>query len=85
MSSRVLKKLHGENDLEDGSDLDNDNSIISSSGARKKQFDGNRYDLVIFFLVFLCLFFTTIFHKQTSHHFTMIVLNQKHWFRLTKH
>ena len=53
MSSRVLKKLHGENDLDvreqDASDLDNDNSFISSSGARKKQFDGNRYDLVIYF------------------------------------
>lgn len=52
MSSRVLKKLHGDNDLEvpeqDVSDLDNDNSFISNSGARKKQFDGNRYDLVIF-------------------------------------
>ncbi|XP_055301813.1 transcription factor 25 [Sitodiplosis mosellana] len=49
MSSRVLKKLHGDNDLEvreqDASDLDNDNSFIGSSGARKKQFDGNRYDL----------------------------------------
>lgn len=52
MSSRVLKKLHGDNELDardqDASDLDNDNSFISSSGARKKQFDGNRYDLVIF-------------------------------------
>lgn len=52
MSSRVLKKLHGDNELEireqDASDLDNDNSFIGSSGARKKQFDGNRYDLVIF-------------------------------------
>lgn len=51
MSSRVLKKLHGENELDvreqDASDLDNDNSFIGSSGARKKQFDGNRYDLVI--------------------------------------
>lgn len=51
MSSRVLKKLHGDNELEtldqEASDLDNDNSFISSSGARKKQFDGNRYDLVI--------------------------------------
>lgn len=52
MSSRVLKKLHGDNELEvldqEASDIDNDNSFISSSGARKKQFDGNRYDLVIF-------------------------------------
>lgn len=52
MSSRVLKKLHGENELDvreqDASDLDNDNSFIGSSGARKKQYDGNRYDLVIF-------------------------------------
>lgn len=52
MSSRVLKKLHGENDLDikeqDISDIDND---IGSSGggvggARKKQFEMNRYDLV---------------------------------------
>lgn len=52
MSSRVLKKLHGDNELDtldqEVSDPDNDNSFISSSGARKKQFDGNRYDLVIF-------------------------------------
>lgn len=49
MSSRVLKKLHGDNELEvldqEASDIDNDNSFIGSSGARKKQFDGNRYDL----------------------------------------
>lgn len=52
MSSRVLKKLQGENELDildqDASDIDNDNSFIANSGARKKQFDGNRYDLVIF-------------------------------------
>lgn len=49
MSSRVLKKLHGDNDLEqDTSDLDNDNSFIGNSGARRKQVDGNRYDLVNF-------------------------------------
>lgn len=50
MSSRVLKKLHGDKDLDildqDVSDIDNDNSIIGPSGAQKKQFDNNRYDLV---------------------------------------
>ncbi|XP_031632722.1 transcription factor 25 [Contarinia nasturtii] len=45
MSSRVLKKLHGDNDLEAQDASDNDNSFIGNSGARKKQFDGNRYDL----------------------------------------
>lgn len=50
MSSRVLKKLHGENELDvgeqDASDLDNDNSFIGNGGARKTQYEGNRYDLV---------------------------------------
>lgn len=50
MSSRVLKKLHGDKDLDildqDASDIDNDNSLIGPSGAQKKQFDNNRYDLV---------------------------------------
>lgn len=47
MSSRVLKKLHGDNDLDIGdhdiSDIDTD---IGGGGARKKQFEVNRYDLV---------------------------------------
>lgn len=59
MSSRVLKKLHGDNELdirdEDASDLDNDNSFVASSGARKKQYDGNRYDLVSCKLILLLL------------------------------
>lgn len=45
MSSRVLKKLHGDNDLDIGdelSDIDNDIGV----GNKKKQFDMNRYDLV---------------------------------------
>lgn len=49
MSSRVLKKLHGDKDLDildQDSDIDNDNSLIGPSGAQKKQFDNNRYDLV---------------------------------------
>lgn len=50
MSSRVLKKLHGDKDLDildqDASDIDNDNSFIGPSGVQKKQFDNNRYDLV---------------------------------------
>lgn len=49
MSSRVLKKLHGEPELElkeelELSDIDNENS----TGAKKKQFNINRYDLVKF-------------------------------------
>lgn len=45
MSSRVLKKLHGDNELEikeEFSDIDND----IGTGAKKKQFEVNRYDLV---------------------------------------
>lgn len=45
MSSRVLKKLHGDNELEikeEISDIDND----IGTGAKKKQFEVNRYDLV---------------------------------------
>lgn len=46
MSSRVLKKLHGDNDLDIGeheiSDIDND----IGTGTKKKQFEVNRYDLV---------------------------------------
>lgn len=67
MSSRVLKKLHGDNNLEvceqDASDLDNDNSYIGNSGARKKQFDGNRYDLVndtIYNLKFISFVFSQL-------------------------
>lgn len=55
MSSRVLKKLHGENELEireqDVSDVEIENDIGSGGGgsgggARKKHFEMNRYDLV---------------------------------------
>lgn len=58
MSSRVLKKLHGENELEireqdDVSDVENDNGSGgggggggAGGGARKKHFEMNRYDLV---------------------------------------
>lgn len=53
MSSRVLRKLHGgtdelelkEQDEEDISDIETD--VGSSGGNRKKQFNLNRYDLVI--------------------------------------
>lgn len=57
MSSRVLKKLHGEPDLEikeqeeQQSDIEND----VGNGAKKKQLNINRYDLVnyiIFVLIF---------------------------------
>lgn len=45
MSSRVLKKLHGDNDLElcdpDVSDVDND-----IGAASKMKFDMNRYEMV---------------------------------------
>lgn len=60
MSSRVLKKLHGDNDLEicdqDASDIDNDNSFIGPSGTRKKQFDSNRYDLVKTKIIFFSFY-----------------------------
>lgn len=52
MSSRVLRKLQGDNDLqqaEDVSDLDETDLPVSSSGnggARRKQLNINRYDLV---------------------------------------
>lgn len=52
MSSRVLRKLglQGEKELnclgDDGSDTEADFS--SSSGAKKKQLNINRYDLVIY-------------------------------------
>jgi hypothetical protein len=57
MSSRVLRKLHGETDLavELGAGLDesdpenNEEDLLSSAsigGAKKKQFNVNRYDLV---------------------------------------
>lgn len=46
MSSRVLKKLHGEPDLEikeqELSDIENE----IGNGAKKKQLNINRYDLV---------------------------------------
>lgn len=51
MSSRVLKKLHGEPDLkiqeeeDEASDLDNDLSG-GAAGTPKKQTNVNRYDLV---------------------------------------
>lgn len=60
MSSRVLKKLHGEPDLEikeqeeQQSDIENE----INNGAKKKQFNINRYDLVnyiIFVFVFMCM------------------------------
>ena len=64
MSSRVLRKLQGENDLikslpnEEVSDPDSD---IPTSGAIKKNFNINRYDLVSLFIylqphLYLCYF-----------------------------
>lgn len=55
MSSRVLRKLQGEKDLnEEISDNEIDAPI--SSGARRKQLNLNRYDLVSEFkaLLFIC-------------------------------
>lgn len=55
MSSRVLKKLHGELDLgiieqEDDQLSDIENAGSSDvSGTKKKQFNINRYDLVSIF------------------------------------
>jgi hypothetical protein len=49
MSSRVLRKLQGDKDF--ANDLQNDNSdpesdLESTGGAKKKQLNINRYDLV---------------------------------------
>lgn len=55
MSSRVLRKLQGETDLAtelgglDESDQENNEDLLASGtggGAKKKQFNVNRYDLV---------------------------------------
>ncbi|KAF5273306.1 hypothetical protein FQR65_LT04728 [Abscondita terminalis] len=47
MSSRVLRKLQGDNDLnEELSDLDPESDLPVSGGARRKQLNINRYDLL---------------------------------------
>ncbi|KAF5294125.1 hypothetical protein FQA39_LY13496 [Lamprigera yunnana] len=47
MSSRVLRKLQGENDLnEELSDVDPESDLPVSGGARRKQLNINRYDLL---------------------------------------
>lgn len=48
MSSRVLKKLQGEPDFDfkQQDEQLSDNDLESVSGARKKQLNINRYDLV---------------------------------------
>lgn len=45
MSSRVLRKLQGENELPDEVS-DNETDLGVSGGARRKQLNINRYDLV---------------------------------------
>lgn len=45
MSSRVLKKLHGDNQI-DG-DVSSDLEIETDFAGRKSKFNLNRYDLVI--------------------------------------
>lgn len=47
MSSRVLKKLQGDKELAEELS-DNENDIPISGGARRKQLNINRYDLVSF-------------------------------------
>ncbi|KAK4877302.1 hypothetical protein RN001_009808 [Aquatica leii] len=47
MSSRVLRKLQGDNDLnEELSDIDPESDLPVSGGARRKQLNINRYDLL---------------------------------------
>lgn len=46
MSSRVLRKLQGDQDLKTAEDTSETESDLASSGVRKKQFNVNRYDLV---------------------------------------
>lgn len=43
MSSRVLRKLQGEKELDEVSDTETDTPV---GGARRKQLNVNRYDLV---------------------------------------
>lgn len=46
MSSRVLRKLQGEKELpDDTSDIETED-LNATGGARRKQFNINRYDLV---------------------------------------
>lgn len=59
MSSRVLKKLHGDNDLEIGDQELSDGDDIGA-GSKKKPFEVNRYDLVIFPFDFISSIF--LFH-----------------------
>lgn len=46
MSSRVLRKLQGEKDLPEDIVSDPDLDVPFSGGARRKQLNINRYDLV---------------------------------------
>lgn len=47
MSSRVLRKLQGDNNKELPDELsDNEGDVSLTGGARRKQLNINRYDLV---------------------------------------
>lgn len=46
MSSRVLRKLQGEKDLVEEPNSDPETDLPISGGARRKQLNINRYDLV---------------------------------------
>lgn len=46
MSSRVLRKLQGDNKELPDEVSDNEGDVSLTGGARKKQFNINRYDLV---------------------------------------
>lgn len=69
MSSRVLRKLQGDKDKEladEVSDTETDTPV--SGGARRKQLNINRYDLVCYLkyrlIIFTCLLF---FFKLNQH------------------
>lgn len=47
MSSRVLRKLQADKDLTEDLNSDPETDLPISGGARRKQLNINRYDLVI--------------------------------------
>jgi hypothetical protein len=64
MSSRVLRKLQGDKDFV--SDMQNDDSdpeseLEGGGGAKKKQLNENRYDVVrvFIFFAFKCLIYSS--------------------------
>ena len=66
MSSRVLRKLQGEKELNDEIS-DNDGDLpATSGGARRKQLNVNRYDLVSILVMGLCHFLNLHFPVKST-------------------